>query len=380
MTRQAEANELAMTTKVLFLLVSLLIFGVSTPAEKPWWKVQTSGIDTNLRAVSAAYTQDANGVPVPVVWASGSNGVILKSLDEGKTWQRIHVKDGDTLDFRGIVAFNALTAYLMSSGEGEKSRIYKTTDGGETWNLQYADSRKEFFLDTIACRSEQDCFALGDPINGKFLLLTTSDGKHWSPLPTESMPAALGGEGAFAASNSCLALSDKEIFFATGGPAARVFHSADGGLTWTVVRTPILQGNPSSGIFTLAFDEDKHVVVLGGDYKEPENPDHVSAYSMDSGLTWQLAARQPGGLRSALAHIDDGRWVAVGPSGEDMTSDNGAHWKHTDSLNLNAVAILDVSTGWAVGSRGTIARFINHTKYEIRFHDSRHSPTTTDTD
>jgi photosystem II stability/assembly factor-like uncharacterized protein len=352
-----------MTAKVFFLSFALLILVASTPAEKSWWKVQTSGSDTNLRGVSAAYTADAKRVTVPIVWTSGSNGVILKSLDGGKTWQRLHVKDGDALDFRGIVAFSASTAYLMSSGEGEKSRIYKTTDGGDTWNLQYSDTRKEFFLDTIACRSEKECFALGDPINGKFLLLKTTDGEHWTPLPTDNMPTALGGEGAFAASNSCLTLSgDKEIFFATGGPAARVFHSPDGGLTWTVARTPVLQGNPSSGVFSLGFDGDKHLIVLGGDYKVTDNPDRVSAYSTESGLTWQLAARQPGGFRSAVAHVHEGYWVAIGPTGEDITNDGGIHWKHTDSLNLNAVTVLDSGTGWAVGARGTIARLVNHFK------------------
>lgn len=352
-----------MTAKVFSYLVELLIFVMGTPAEKSWWKVQTSGIDTNLRSVSAAFTPDAKGVPVPVVWASGSNGVILKSLDEGKTWQRLHVKDGDDLDFRGIVAFNASTSYLMSIGEGEKSRIYKTTDGGENWNLQYSDNRKEFFLDTIACRSEKECFALSDPINGKFLVLKTTDGERWNPLPTDNMPPALGSEGAFAASNSCLVLSgDKEIFFATGGPAARVFHSTDGGFTWTVARMPVLQGNPSSGAFSVGFDRDKHLIALGGDYKEPDNSDRVSAYSTDGGLTWQLAARQPSGFRSAVAHVHDGYWVAIGPAGEDITNDGGIHWKHTDSLNLNAVAVLDSTTGWAVGARGTIARLVNHFK------------------
>jgi photosystem II stability/assembly factor-like uncharacterized protein len=352
-----------MTARVFFVSFALLFLVAGTPSEKSWWKVQTNGIDTNLRAVSAAYTPDANGARVAVVWSSGSNGVILKSLDDGKTWQRLHVKDGDELDFRGIVGFNASTAYLMSIGEGEKSRIYKTTDGGKTWNLQYSDNRKEFFLDTIACRSEKECFALGDPINGKFLVLKTIDGEHWNPLPTDNMPPALGSEGAFAASNSCLTLSgDKEVFFATGGPAARVFHSTDSGLTWTAARTPVLQGNPSSGAFSLGFDGDKHLIALGGDYKEPDNPDRVSAYSMDGGLTWQLAGRQPSGFRSAVAHVHEGYWVAIGPTGEDITNDGGIHWKHTDSLNLNAVIVLDSGTGWAVGARGTIARLINHFK------------------
>jgi photosystem II stability/assembly factor-like uncharacterized protein len=101
---------------------------------------------------------------------------------------------------------------------------------------------------------------------------------------------------------------------------------------------------------------------LGGDYKEPDFADRAAAYSVDKGKTWQLALRQPGGYRSAVAHVDDGRWVAVGPTGEDITTDNGAHWKHTDSLNLNAVAILDIRNGWAVGAHGTIARFVNHNR------------------
>lgn len=344
-----------------FPVLLVLLFCV-VPAEAQWWKVQTSGMDTNLRAVSVANTPGEKGAPVPVVWASGSNGVIVDSLDMGKTWQRLGVEGGETLDFRGIVAFNAATAYAMSSGEGEKSRVYKTTNGGKTWNLQYSDNRKEFFLDTIACVSEKECLALGDPIDGKFVLLKTSDGERWNPLPTEGMPSALPAEGAFAASNTCLALSgEEEIYFGTGGPAARIFHSTDGGLTWTVARTPVVQGNPSSGIFSISFDENHHVIVLGGDYKEPAFAERVAAFSLDNGKTWQLAAHQPSGFRSALAHVDDGRWVAVGPTGEDITTDYGAHWKHTDSLSLNAVAILDIWTGWAVGARGTIARFVvNH--------------------
>ena len=348
----------------LSFLLSLLS---CASVQAQWWKVQTSGIDTNLRGVSVAEMPDAKGVPGPVVWASGSNGVILRSVDEGETWKRLQVTVGDALDLRGIVAFNEKRAYMMSSGEGEKSRIYKTTDGGETWRLQYTDKRKEFFLDAIACHTETRCFALSDPIDGKFLLLSTSDGEHWNPLPSANMAAALPGEGVFAASNSGLVVSGEEIFFGTGGPAARVFHSPDLGHTWTVAETPIASGKPSAGIFSLAIDDNDRIMAVGGDYKEPGRPYRAAAYSVDGGKTWQLVARQPGGYRSAVAHIDDGRWVAAGPNGEDFSSDSGVHWKHTDSLNLNAVALLDVFTGWAVGPNGTIAHFVNHTQYEIRF-------------
>jgi photosystem II stability/assembly factor-like uncharacterized protein len=354
-----------------------LFFSVAVQAQA--WKVQTSGIDSNLRGVSVAETPDAKGVPVPVVWASGSNGVILRSLSEGKTWRRLHIAGGDALDFRGIIAFNASTAYVMSSGEGDKSRIFKTTDGGETWNLQYADKRKEFFLDSIACLSETSCFALSDPIDGKFLLLATTDGEHWNPLSNDRMPAALPGEGAFAASNSCLVVSAEEIFFGTGGPAARVFHSTDLGRIWTAVETPIASGNASSGIFSLNRDENR-ILAVGGDYKSPSRSFHAAAFSVDGGKTWQLASEQPGGYRSAVAQIDGGRWVAVGPNGEDFSNDYGAHWKRTDSLDLNSATLLDVFTGWAVGPKGTIARFVNHKQYEIndRHPNNRHQPAAVD--
>ena len=337
----------------LFFL--LLLFGSAAEAQS--WSVRTSGLDSNLRGVSAARAPDAQGLPV--VWASGSNGVILRSLDDGATWKRLHVAGGEALDFRGIVAFDAKTAYVMSSGEGDKSRLYKTTDGGETWLLQYTDKRKEFFLDAIACLSETHCFALGDPIDGKFLLLQTTDGLRWRPLPSDTMPAALSGEGAFAASNSCLALSGEEIFFGTGGPAARVLHSSDSGRAWTVAETPLAHGKASSGIFSIARWEGNQVVVVGGDYQDPGRASGVAALSQDGGTTWQLFAEQPGGYRSAVARVQASLVVAVGPTGTDISEDLAVHWKHLDRLNLNAVTFLDFRAGWAVGPKGTIARFLH---------------------
>jgi photosystem II stability/assembly factor-like uncharacterized protein len=356
-----------MTTKMLAIRTLLLWMLVAVPAGAQWWEVQTSGIDTNLRGVSAASVPDAKGAHVAVVWASGSNGVILRSLDAGKTWRRLHVADGDALDFRGIVAFNATTAYTMSSGEGEKSRIYKTIDGGKTWKLQYTDKHKEFFLDSIACLSNTYCFALGDPIDGKFLLLNTTDGEHWSPLSTDKMPAALPSEGAFAASNTCLLLSGDEIFFGTGGPAARVFHSTDSGRTWTVAETPLAHGNASSGIYSLASRNGEDLVVVGGDYQDPKRASAVAAYSNDRGKTWQLSTQRPGGYRSSVAHAKDSLVVAVGPNGEDVSDDFGEHWKHVGTLNLNAVSNLLGHIAWGVGPNGTIGRF-----FKLRRPDSPH--------
>ncbi|MGD0403401.1 MAG: oxidoreductase [Candidatus Acidiferrales bacterium] len=345
------------------------------------WSVQTSGIDTNLRGISAAYISDAiaarrsSNSPDErhiAVWACGSNGVILLSKDLGKTWKRLHVVGGETLDFRGIVAFDETTAYLMSSGEGDKSRIYKTMDGGETWKLEFTDKRPSFFLDALVC--DRDCYALSDPVDGKFVLVGAQNGENWKELPSDAMPAALPGEGAFAASGTALAMNnDGDLFFGTGGgKAARVFHSPDFGKTWTAAETPIASGNASSGIFSIVATP-WAAIAVGGDYKDPSRPYRVAAYSTDRGKTWSLATQQPGGYRSAVVALY-GAMLAVGPTGEDISDDFGAHWKRTDSLDLNAAFVLDIDNGWAAGAKGTIARLVNRTQYQIRNDVPRDDP------
>jgi photosystem II stability/assembly factor-like uncharacterized protein len=326
--------------------------------------VQTTGIATNLRGLSAVRVDPPGRGPMNeiivdnkqfVIWASGSNGVILLSEDSGQKWKQLHVDGGDALDFRGIRAFDAKTAYVVSSGEGEKSRIYKTTNGGKNWELQYIDKRPSFFLDDLVCFTVTHCFALGDPIDGKFVILSTKDGKNWKELPRDGMPVIIPGEGVFAASGTSLAIDrDSNIYFGTGGgAAARVFHSVNLGQTWTVSDTPLAAGNASSGVFSIVHSKDT-IVVVGGDYKNPSQTVGVAAYSSDEGATWHLASVPPGGYRSGVAIVGGPILYAAGPTGADVSSDGGDTWRHFNNLNLNAVAILDISNMWAAGAHGTI--------------------------
>jgi photosystem II stability/assembly factor-like uncharacterized protein len=344
-----------------WLAVSFFCLAFSAGATAQSWEVLTSGIDTNLRGVSAAV--DAHGDPV--VWAAGSFGAVILSNDQGRQWKRLTVAGGEDLDFRGVAAFSDSTAYVMSSGEGTKSRIYKTTDGGTTWKLQYSGERKEFFLDAIRCLSAVECYALGDPMDGRFVLLRTEDGEHWEKLTADGLQA-LPQEGAFAASNSCLSVErDTGIYFVTGGPAARTFHSSDKGKTWTVTNLPIAQGNPSSGAFSVAVDG-KTIVVVGGDYRDPKRSgENAAAYSEDGGMTWNRSAGPPAGFRSAVGSIDGRRFVTVGTSGSEFSGDNGAHWITAGPVSLNAVSVLDVLSVWGAGANGTVAKFDHPTRYEI---------------
>jgi photosystem II stability/assembly factor-like uncharacterized protein len=328
----------------------------SLAATEIWWSVESTGVESNLRGVSVIV--DPSSAGKTTLWATGSKGAILRSMDSGKHWGRVYVTDGDALDFRGVVGIGANTAYVMSSGEAQKSRIYKTGDGGRTWQLQYTDPRKAFFLDALACADDHRCFALSDPVDGKFLLVHSEDGEHWAEMARGPMPGALPKEGAFAASNSSLVVEGQDLYFATGGgAAARVFHSPDLGNTWTVSETPVASGTASAGIFSLAC-HGRHLVAVGGDFQEPTRASRNTAVSDDGGQTWKLAVVPPGGYRSAVGGYAGG-YVAVGPSGTEISKD-GSRWEPTGVVNLNAVAFDDGQV-WAVGPNGSVARFVDHT-------------------
>ena len=77
------------------------------------------------------------------------------------------VAGAESLDFRGIHAIDAHTVYLMSAGPGDKSRIYKTSDAGEHWTLQFTNPDPKGFFDAIAFWDAQHGIVVGDPLEGR---------------------------------------------------------------------------------------------------------------------------------------------------------------------------------------------------------------------
>ncbi|MBZ5509140.1 MAG: hypothetical protein LAO78_27080 [Acidobacteriia bacterium] len=332
------------------LAILLIIFLMSGLAWSQW-QPQNSGTDVQLRGISA--------VSDKVAWASGAGGTVLRTVDSGATWQRVEVVGASALDFRDIQAFDQNTAFVLSIGPGEQSRIYKTSDGGKIWQLQFTNKDPKAFYDCFAFWDSTHGIALSDSVDGKFPLISTSDGATWNPVAVKKMPAALPNEGAFAASGTCIAtFGKKDVWFGTGGPAARVFHSSDRGQTWTVAETPIIHGAATQGVFSLAFWTSQDGVAVGGDYKEPERSEKTAAFTHDGGKTWKLSAHPPSGYRSAVAIQYYERAplvVAVGTSGEDASSDGNA-WNFRRHGDYNAVSFASLEIGWAVGPHGLIMR------------------------
>jgi photosystem II stability/assembly factor-like uncharacterized protein len=320
------------------------------------WMPQESGTKSRLRGLGV--------VNRDVAWASGTGGTCLRTTDGGKTWVAMAVSGASDLDFRDVHAVDADIAYLLSIGEGEKSRIYKTTDGGTSWALQYTNQDPKGFLDAITFWDAKHGLAVGDPVEGRFMILTTDDGgKDWKRIPVEGMPPALPGEGAFAASGTCLVVQgDRNAWFATGGAkVSRVFRSTDRGRNWTVHETPVRAGTPFSGIFSLAFWDTNHGVAVGGDYKNPDESGGYVARTSDGGRTWALMkGTQPAGYRSGVAVVPGTpgpTLIAVGPTGSDVSVDGGENWRRLGSVSFDAVGFAGPDAGWAVGEDGKAARF-----------------------
>ena len=327
----------------LTLVVFLLTAGAYAQLE-----IQESHTKESLRGVSA--------VDKSVVWASGTRGTYLLTTDGGKTWTAHQVPGTEKLDFRGVKAFGA-EAFLLAAGPGDASRIYHTSDFGQHWELQFTNSESKGFLDCMAFTHEKHGIVVGDPVNGKFQILRTEDrGRHWRYADPKGMPAAIEGEGAFAASNSCITVTDKNTWFVTGGTAARLFHSTDGGENWSVTETPIVHGAASQGTFSVAFKDALHGVIAGGDYAHPDQGGTNLAMTTDGGKTWKLATLPQTRFFSGISYVDGTSLVTVGSGATAFLSDSLHNWKALTDQGFNAVDS-KAGTTYAVGANGKVARF-----------------------
>lgn len=341
------------------------------------WQLQDSHTTADLRGI--------HSIDSGVAWASGTNGTVLRTVDGGKLWQACAIPpEAEHLDFRGVQAFDANTAIVMSSGKGDLSRLYKTTDGCKTWKLVFTNPDKDGFLDGfIADRSS--AVVIGDPIDDNFMLFASfNDGfqkwfsfKHPERAPDLMIPRPRSRhENLFAASNSVLAGDAwSGVTFATGGESGSwiyqtIWHNwpLDFNFpTFRIKRLPLAKG-ATGGAFSYAKKTScqtgpcQHVVV-GGDFQKIDNSRGTAAYSRNDGSTWNSAQTPPHGYRSAVAYDEALKtWITVGPNGTDISTDDGKNWRavHPDQT-LNGAPDADrnwnaLSLPFVVGPRGRIGK------------------------
>jgi photosystem II stability/assembly factor-like uncharacterized protein len=325
-----------------------------SPAAAPVLEEQVSGVTAVLQAVSAVSDE--------VAWVTGHAAVVLRTTDGGASWERLHVPGADSLEFRDVEAFDADVAYLLAAGPGARSRIFRTGDGGRTWSQQFVNAEPRAFYDCFAFFDRRRGVVVSDAVDGRLIVRRTGDGgAHWDVVPSDGIPPAQAGEGAFAASGTCLAsLGDRLAWIGTGSTAeARVYRSTDAGRRWEVTAVPVVSGE-AAGVTSVAFRDPAHGVALGGRIAAAADTANQVAVTTDGGATWTRAGRPPfPGAVFGSAYVPRTRpatLVAAGPGGLAMSRDDGATWSGLSTDAYWAVGFASARTGWAVGPRGRITK------------------------
>jgi photosystem II stability/assembly factor-like uncharacterized protein len=289
----------------------------------------TGGTNTSLRGMSI--------VSDHVAWVSGSNGSIGKTIDGGATWQWIMPAGYETLDFRDIEAFDADRAVVVNAGA--PAFILLTKDGGKTWTEHYKNVDSAIFLDGMDFWDDQTGMTFGDPIKNKMQLLRTRDGGvSWSDVSDNLKANIAPGEASFAASGSTIKTMGKgKVWIATGGAVSNIYFSNNYGYTWKVFKCPILQGESSTGPFSIAFLDKNRGVVVGGNYlKDKENTNNV-LLTNDGGQSWKKPLKPVSGFRSGVTYVNSKVLLATGTSGTDVSKDGGLNWHNISSSSFNVV-------------------------------------------
>ena len=306
---------------ITFLLLSL--FAINLKAQHI--EVLQQGNSASIRGLSV--------VDDHVAWVSGSKGTIAITTNGGKTWDWQQVKGFEKSDFRDIEAFSSKEAIIMSSGT--PALILKTTDGGQSWKVKYKNTDTACFFDAMDFSDRLNGYVLGDPIDGKFVLMETRNGgETWDTF--KKCPNASRDEAAFAASGTCLRVDKNKLVIVTGGSRTRLIEYSPGSNLWDYSPLPIVSGKPSQGAFSFAWSTNgSSRVFVGGDYADDKKTDSVASYLANHSNLIKAATHGPAGFQSCAEYISGETFLSTGTPGSNLTTDGGKTWVKIDDASYN---------------------------------------------
>lgn len=333
--------------KLCLALITIMLFSGCSEADY-------SFEFTELNTRSGSSFRAICAVNENIVWASGSQGQVLLTLDGGSTWKQMTVPDCKETEFRSLHAWDARRALVFDVSS--LGRAFMTSDGGLSWELVYQSPVEGVFFNSLKFANELLGITISDPVDDKVLVLKTDDGgENWKRLG--STPDAVEGEINFAASNTCIEyLESGEIHIVTGGSKSRVLSSHDHGNSWEFIPTPTMTG-VSAGLFSINFPNASTGIAVGGDFNEPDRDGIRAIYTLDGGRHWESSESMPVAYRSCVVSLRDDLLFAIGKTGCDYSTDMGKNWTFIDSTGYYAAnAVEGRNILYLAGSEGRIAR------------------------
>ncbi len=283
------------------------------------------------------------------VWFAGSKGRYGRIINDKLEIDSIGHQNRFP-EFRSI-AYSGEFVFLLSIES--PALLYKIDPEKPLgqYELVYQDNDPKIFFDSLAFFDKENGIAMGDPTQNCLSVIRTKDGGNtWTKTSCKELPEITAGEAAFAASNSNIAIYKNNIWMGSGGAKARVFKSEDYGRSWKVSETPIAQGGKMTGIFSIDFYDDRHGMIMGGDWEDKKNGKASKAVSNDGGLTWNLVARNdlPGYI-SCVQYVPgeiSKKIMAVSTEGMFYSKDAGTSWKKIEEKGFYSLRFINNQTAW----------------------------------
>ena len=318
-------------TFLLFILISLEM--ISFAQTQPWIKLQ-SPVNLTLRKLS--FVDSLTG------WATGEAGTIIRTTDGGDSWE---IQNSTVQTFITDIFFldrNFGWAITIEEVFPFKSIILKTTNGGENWHTAYFPDSSEYirtiyFLDT-----------LNGFVGGSYIAYTTDGGNNWLESEVDSNFVSNYPVYNFDFYNN-------QFGYACGGRIDRagvIWRTTNYGLNWTA------QGISADEVFDLFIFDSLNAFTLSGD---PEGLFLMADIkTTDAGITWSNDSLAFFGLSFAIDFrtYNEG-WSASGYKFL-LTTNRGESWNEfetPDGAVIYDLQFTDARNGYAVGDSGVILKF-----------------------
>jgi len=317
-----------MKNKIQILILAIMLLFTSNSlqsADSLWTKIDILPTTSILNEI--------NFINKDVGFIVGSDGIIYKTIDGGLTWE---LKDSGTKEYLYGISFpdstngsNNKIGYTV----GYKGTISITTDQGETWTLQKINTKSN--LNSVKAFSHNYVWVAGD--NG-LILRTSSQGMIWDSMPTNTKENLYD---LHTNSNHCWAVG--------GDLRSTIIFSTNSGAKWRIQNT-----NSSTVTLNSIHFVNRAIGWAVGSYGTIFN-------TIDSGNTWLNQMSEVINLLVEVKFVDTLTGWAIGKNGVILNTENGGiKWTKQNSgtiKTLTSMYFFDKYNGFAVGLNGTLLKY-----------------------